>query len=131
MSLTKKQIDDLFYDDSNIKWNHILQMETIPGKTDYRKAINQIPVGKTNSPDNFIWNGASVGPLRSLFPKWKHPIATLRHDLRCEYARNKEERKFADAQFKKDVGRTGNWYERNIGYIGVRLGAIFGIGSNY
>ena len=83
-----------------------------------------IPVG-------FRWNGASVNPLiRGLFPRWKHPIASCRHDFRCGLAqRHKALRKRADVLFKQDTGVKGNKFEQVIGYWGVRCGAFFGIGS--
>lgn len=83
-----------------------------------------IPVG-------FRWNGASVNVvIRGLFPRWKHPIASCRHDYRCGLAKgNKALRKKADVLFKQDTGVKGNKFEQVIGYWGVRCGAFFGVGS--
>jgi len=84
-----------------------------------------IPVG-------FIWDGSSVPALfQGIFPRHKHPISSARHDWRCRNAKNKADRKYADAQFKKDVGKTSWGITANLGYIGVRIGAFFGVGSNF
>lgn len=114
-------------------WDEELGLSTIKGKTDWRRTTTELPCGDGFIEVGFEFNGASVGPLRFLFPKWKHPIATCRHDKRCneadKYKKNnydtyKKLRKFADAEFKKDVGKGGNWWEKQVGYIGVRVGAI-------
>jgi hypothetical protein len=46
-------------------------------------------------------------------------------------AKNPVERKFADKEFEKDVGKTSWWLTKKVGYIGVRIGAFLGIGTNY
>jgi hypothetical protein len=46
-------------------------------------------------------------------------------------ATSKAERKFADKEFEKDVGSTSYWITKKVGYIGVRVGAFFGIGNNF
>ena len=84
-----------------------------------------IPVG-------FEWDGSSVPwVFQGFFPRHHHPIASCRHDWRCKNAKNAAERKFADEQFKLDVGETSWWITAQIGYLGVRLGAFFGIGNNF
>ena len=102
-------------------------------KRDWRQLDKPLPCGETVIEHAFVWNGASVGPLRFAFPKWKHPIATCRHDKRCAIAGRFKKthpelyhklRKFADQQFKKDVTVRGNWWEVNAGYAAVRLGAV-------
>ena len=102
-------------------------------KRDWRQLDKPLPCGLTVIEHKFVWNGASVGPLRPFFPKWKHPIATCRHDKRCEVAKRfkktypslyKKLRKFADEEFKRDVTVRGNWWEVNAGYVAVRVGAV-------
>lgn len=118
-------------------WGGELHLSTIKGKLDWRRTLNRLPCGDTFIEAGFVYNGASVGPLRKLpvlgFPKWKHPIATGRHDKRCEiaklykknnYAEYKKLRKLADKMFKADVGIGGTWFEQQKGYWGVRLGSI-------
>jgi len=83
-----------------------------------------IPVG-------FEWNGSSSGLLAPIFPQWNHPIASCRHDWRCEHAENAKVRKWADEQFEKDVGETSWWITKKLGYVGVRIGALFGVGSKF
>lgn len=75
------------------------------------------------TPVNFI--------TRSIFPRHKHPIASCRHDYRCGKARNAEERFWADKHFEEDVGTTSSWVDKKIGYAGVRVGALLGIGNNF
>jgi hypothetical protein len=82
-------------------------------------------------PDKFRWNGASSGILSPLFPRWNHPIATCRHDFRCEQAKNAEQRKWSDKQFEKDLATTSWWITKEAGYLGVRVGAVLGKGSNF
>jgi hypothetical protein len=76
----------------------------------------------------FRWNGHSSGILSPLWPKWNHPIASCRHDARCEAAKTPEQRKWADIQFRLDVGTTSWGVTKWIGYAGVRVGALLGIG---
>lgn len=83
-------------------------------------------------PTGFVWDGSSVPfVFRGLFPRHDHPIASCRHDWRCKYARDPSERAWADKEFEKDVGTTSWWVTKKIGYIGVRIGAFFGVGTNY
>jgi hypothetical protein len=82
-------------------------------------------------PTDFEWNGSSVPWIfQGFFPRHWHPIASCRHDWRCPRCKTKEERKWADAEFKKDVATTSWAITANIGYIGVRIGAFLGIGSS-
>lgn len=88
-------------------------------------SVDEIPIG-------FLWNGNSVPFIfQPLFPRHNHPIASCRHDYRCGKARNTAERLFADKEFKKDVGTTGWWITAEVGYVGVRAGALLGIGSSF
>lgn len=80
----------------------------------------------------FTWDGSSVPRIfQGFFPRHRHPIASCRHDKRCEEATCKEDRAFADAQFKIDVATTSWRITSTLGYIGVRIGAFFGVGSNF
>ena len=82
-------------------------------------------------PVDFEWDGASVPRfMRWIFPKWRHPKASCGHDFDCKNAKDREERKIADQRFKRVTKRTSR-IEADIGYAGVRVGAFFGIGSNY
>lgn len=115
-------------------WIRELHLSTIDGKVDWRRTLNCLPCGDGVIPIGFMFNGASVGPLRRFFPKWKHPIATCRHDWRCQIAEKfkkgnyktyKRLRKYADDEFYKDVGKGGTKWEQIKGYTGVRIGAFF------
>jgi len=80
----------------------------------------------------FESDGSSVPEIfRGLFPRHRHPVAFFRHDYRCRIARSWTERLWADREFEKDVGTTSWWITKKIGYIGVRIGALFGAGVYY
>lgn len=114
----------------------ILYMRTIPGKP-LNRALTKPLFCETQDgkhgyiPAGFEWDGASSGLFAPIFPRHNHPIASCRHDYRCRNARTPAERKWADEQFEEDVGRTSWWITKKVGYIGVRIGAMFGVGCNY
>lgn len=120
----------------------IIHMRNVPGdtgpNTDDNRALD-VPLPllmmdgtMSEIPKDWIWNGASVPwAFRGLYPQHSHPIASCRHDYRCAKARSAAQRKFADQQFEIDTGTTSWWITKKIGYIGVRIGAFLGIGSNY
>lgn len=87
--------------------------------------------GPKSIPAGFRWNGHSSGILSPLWPRWNHPIASCRHDWRCAYADNAEQRAWADRQFRYDVGTTSWAVTKWVGWAGVRVGAMLGIGSDY
>lgn len=117
----------------------LIHMRNVPGKPLHRALDQALPCpmwdgceGPEEVPQDFEWDGSSVPwVFQGLFPRHNHPIASCRHDWRCKQARNAEERSWADAQFKKDVSTTSWWITAQIGYIGVRVGATFGIGNNF
>lgn len=115
----------------------LIHMRNVPG-TDDERALDYplpyiMPDGSTKEiPAGFTWDGASVPMLfQGVFPRHNHPIASCRHDWRCKQAKNTAERKFADEQFQTDVGTTSWWITKKVGYLGVRIGALFGVGSNF
>jgi hypothetical protein len=117
----------------------IIHMRNVPPKGDAVRALDApLPCkmwpgwkGPEEVEVDFEWDGASSGIFAPLFPKWNHPIATCRHDWRCKHAKNPEQRAWADREFKKDVGTTSWWITKQTGYLGVRAGALLGIGVNY
>lgn len=115
----------------------IIHMRNVPGTPDNRALDKPLPLllqdGTTGEvPVDFEWDGSSVPwAFQGLFPRHNHPIASCRHDYRCKHAKNPAERKFADKEFEKDVGTTSWWITKKVGYIGVRIGAFLGIGSNF
>lgn len=113
-------------------WDGRINMRSVPGALDILELTRPLPCGEGEVPVGFQWNGASVGILRKVlflgFPKWKHPIASCRHDWRCEHAETAAQRKFADQRFYADVGIGGTRWEQIKGYLGVRVGAWLGIG---
>jgi len=122
---------DIFCEDVIGMWDGLLYTRTVKGKPDRRQLTKPLPCGNALIPVGFIWNGASSGLLRGIFPKWRNPIASCRHDYRCTYATCEAERAFADKMFKQDVARTSWWITALVGYIGVRIGAMLGMGVNY
>ena len=83
-------------------------------------------------PAGFEWDGSSVPYLfQGLFPRHRHPVASSRHDWRCRRAKTRAERRWADEEFRGDVGKTSWWITKQFGYAGVRMGALFGIGCHY
>lgn len=83
-------------------------------------------------PVDFMWDGSSVPYVfQGIFPRHNHPIASCRHDWRCKNAKNATERAWADQQFREDVGTTSWWITKQVGFIGVRIGAFLGVGVNY
>lgn len=115
----------------------IIHMRNVPGTDDKRALDKPLPLLMPDGtwsevPVDFIWDGASV-PLmfQWLYPRHNHPIASCRHDYRCKKARDDAERAFADKQFEIDTGKTSWWITKKVGYVGVRIGAFLGIGSDY
>ncbi|WP_321367627.1 hypothetical protein [uncultured Desulfuromusa sp.] len=126
---------NFFIDDIETGWDGRIYMRSVPGKLDVLELTQPLPCGNGMIPVGFRWNGASSGIFAKVlilnFPKWKHPIATCRHDWRCEKATSKEQRAFADKRFRVDVGKGGTKWEQVKGFSGVRIGAMFGVGSDY
>lgn len=115
----------------------ICYMRTVPGQPLLRALTKPLPALNFDGSDGFIhagfeWDGSSVPWLfQMLFPRHNHPIASCRHDWRCLHAKTAAERKWADEQFRLDVGRTSWWITKQLGYLGVRVGAALGIGVRY
>lgn len=115
----------------------IICMRNVTGKPDHRALTAPLPYLKQDGTTGsihagFEWDGSSVPFIfQGFFPRHKHPVASCRHDYRCGKAKNKADRLFADKQFEIDVGKTSWWITKKIGYSGVRIGALFGVGSNF
>ena len=86
-------------------------------------------------PSGFEFDGASTPRIFwSILPPFKDTkVAACIHDYLCEQAKSSDDRKFADELFYyilKHQGRISGlraW----IGFVGVRIGAAFGIGVRY
>lgn len=115
----------------------IIYMCNVPGKPLLRTLTKPIEClmwdGSTELiPIGFSWDGSSVPWIfQGLFPRHRHPIASCKHDYRCNKAKNKTQRAWNDKQFKSDVDMTSWKITSLIGYVGVRIGAFFGIGNNF
>jgi len=117
----------------------LIFMKNVPGEPEMRELTHFLPY-KTNAagetgviPAGYKWDGSSVPWLFTrIFPRHRHPIASCRHDWRCEQAKTPEERKWADEEFYRDVRKTSWWITAAIGYSGVRIGAKWGeLGGRY
>ena len=115
----------------------IIHMRNVPGNDKMRALDAPLPcinfAGTPGEvPIDFEWDGSSVPFfLQGIFPRHKHPIASCRHDWRCKHAKSAEERKWADVQYRIDVGRTSWWITKQLGYAGARVGAYLGVGVRY
>jgi hypothetical protein len=109
-------------------WDEKIYLRSIPGHLDWMEVIKPLPCGNGYIPVGFKYNGASSGIFRKLivlhFPKWKHRIATCRHDWRCILSDSREKRAFADKMFKIDVADGGTKWEQIKGYTAVRIGGM-------
>lgn len=118
-----------FTENNEERWDGHIYMRNVKDDLDEMELVSPLPCGNALIPAGFRWNGSSSGIFESLlfmrFPKWKHRIASCRHDARCMLAVTKEERLFADKEFKKDVADGGNAWEIFSGYAAVRIGAWF------
>jgi len=115
----------------------IIYMRNVPGKPKHRALSAPLYCRNMDGSDGYIpfdfeWDGSSVPSLfQGIFPRHRHPIASCKHDWRCRNAKTKEERAWADREFARDVGKTSWWVTKQIGYIGVRIGASLGVGCRY
>ena len=128
----------------DIDWDGSVVLQSVPGRLDWKKIARPLPCGEGWVPEGFEFDGSSSGPFRFLIPKWRHPIASARHDWRCELIRQligdgmpmreaHRLRRVSDVLFREDLalGQRGwcrKFVETNAGYIGVRVGALFRIG---
>lgn len=114
----------------------LIKMSNVPGSPKLRALTHPLVCkmwnGEDEIPIGFVWDGAST-PWFALpfFPRHDHPLASCKHDYRCLKARNDAERKWADIEFRKDVDRTSWKITSKMGYYGVRVGALLGIGSSF
>ena len=115
-------------------WDGRIYLCSVPDLLDWMELAKPLPCGDGFIPAGYRYNGASSGIFQYVpifdFPKWRHPMATCRHDWRCDQAKTKEERRIADELFRIDVGlgqtnKVRGWWEQTKGYVGVRVGAMF------
>lgn len=127
-------------------WDKSASLKTCPVQLDYMLVAAPLPCGDNYIHPVYRYNGASSGPLRYIpllgFPKWRHPIATARHDFRVDLAERlyaqgiidaaeyDRLRLISDRLFKKDIaiGQTCPYrsaWEQFKGYVGVRIGTCW------
>ena len=125
-------------------WDQSATLKTCPNELDFMSVVEPLPCGDNFIPPVYRYDGASSGPLRHVpifyFPKWRHPIATARHDFRIDlaerllalglidFAEYNRLRLIADQLFKSDIalGQKSKYrskWEQTKGYVGVRIGA--------
>jgi len=137
----------VYFSETNIKnfptWDGTITLNSVPGVLDLKDLVKSIPCGGAWIPVPFRFNGSSSGWLGQLIiPRWRHPIASCRHDFRCRLIYTEYDlgnltfkevryyRQLADYYFKQDIkiGQTSeirSFLESNLGYMGVRIGAFF------
>ena len=121
-------------------------LETVPGEPKKRKLFIPFPCEMMDGsfdiiPYGYVTDGSSTPVIfRWLIPRHDHPINSTEHDYRSGKARNAKERAWADNQYRVGIKNTKapsrlkrTWLKTQsvAGYIGVRIGAFFGVGSNY
>ena len=97
--------------------------------------INDFETHGVLVPRGFIFDGASAPRFFwPAIPPFKNTVEeSCVHDWLCEHAKCPEDRLYADRLFKKMLLEDPNInnIRAYIGYIGVRLGALVGIGVRY
>ncbi len=116
---------NMYFKENRTKsWDGTIRLDTIKDRPDWRRLVKKVPCGEGYIPGGYEYNGANViGLIRAVFPKWRNPIATVRHDWRRQHARNFDDDAFADAAFHKDVRKTSGRVISYLGYLGVRANA--------
>lgn len=125
-------------------WDGRISMDSIPGCLDWKEVTEPLPCGEGYINPPFRFDGSSSSIFRFLIPKWRHPIASARHDFRCSLLRDmvtegmpmkqaQKLRQIADKLFRDDltIGQQTKWrskFESLAGYYGVRIGAMLRIG---
>lgn len=85
-------------------------------------------------PKNFIYDGASTPRfLWSILPPMQETAeAACLHDYLCRIAKGKEDKALADKMFYRALRLTSmNRVRCILGYLGVRIGGLFGAGIYY
>jgi hypothetical protein len=112
-----------------------LSTSTIPGKYGYEMVTEDFTAHGITVPAGFVFDGASTPRIFwSIVPPFKATKeASCIHDWLCRQAKNKEERLFADRLFFQMLREYGDlsFIRAALGYVGVRLGAHFGVGVRY
>jgi hypothetical protein len=102
---------------------------------DFEISIREWTYNDVTIPEGFRSDGASTPRfLWWIIPPWKRTKkAAFLHDYLCRYATCKEERREADIAFYNALIDTAkiSSIRCKLGYLGVRLGALLGIGVRY
>ncbi len=114
-----------------------IPMKQVVGDPDHLYLTDDFHCMGNNIPKGFKWDGASspnIPIARWIAPKYhKNIVASCLHDFECRIAKNDSDRKKADFKYwllKKYVEKDTSWKNR-FSWRGVRIGAFFGIGSNF
>jgi hypothetical protein len=109
----------------------LIYMRNVPGKPLNRMLTEPMELYDKDGEVDYImkgfeWDGSSVPwAFIGLFPRMRHPVASVRHDYRCRMAKSRSDRKFADSEFRKDVDSTSWKLTSTLMYFGVRVGSWF------
>lgn len=82
----------------------------------------------------FIWDGASAPVLATIIIPRAHGTLEFSclHDYLCRNAKSAEERKEADRLATEYLShKKGFRFRSKLGYVGVRIGAMLGVGVHY
>ena len=125
-------------------WDGKIHLQSVAGYLDLKEVTERLPCGEGYIEPPFRFDGSSSGIFRFLIPKWRHPIASVRHDFRCALLRQlvaegmsmrdaQKLRKIADQLYREDLkigqtSKTRSLFESTAGYTGVRIGAMLRIG---
>lgn len=107
-------------------------METIEGSKNL-KVSEDFHCKYATVPKDFEWDGNSA-PVGLIIKRYSEGFrASLVHDYLCRGAIDAQERKAADEAYRAilvELGLVDPWRIK-LGYLGVRIGAFFGIGVHY
>ena len=143
----EKMLVNYFQDETErvlADWDGTISLRSVPGKLDWKAITEPLPCGDGWILPSFEYDGSSSGIFGFLVPKWRHPIASGRHDYRNYLLRQmiaegmswKEAqvlRKISDQLYRKDIliGQENKYrakIESFAGYYGTRAGAFLRIG---
>jgi hypothetical protein len=108
---------------------------TLRGRPGYEMVTKDFTTHGITVPAGFIFDGASTPRIFwSIVPPFKcTKEASCVHDWLCIKATSKEERLAADRLFFQMLRECGDLslIRSTVGYVGVRVGAFFGLGVRY
>jgi len=111
-----------------------MELKTITEGYDKERTLEDFTAHGITVPGGFLFDGASAPRIFwGIIPPFKRTKkAAVIHDWLCRKAECKEDRMKADGLFYEMILESGISRTRaKIGYWGVRIGALIGIGVHY